>query len=744
MSAAAPSQDGVREVTSFCRICGGGCGTRLKIDSNDRILHIRGDDQQPMSKGYACFKGLQAEEAHHGPARLLRPLKRQPDGTFAEIGLEQALDEIAEVLRPFYESDDREAIALFNGNGSTPCSSAHGMHYSFMESLGTKSHYTTLTIDQSAKLVSFERLGGWPGGLHALDQSDVVLFFGTNPLLSHSCIGCITADPTRRLKKASGEGLKMIMVDPRRNETSHYATLMLQPIPGQDAAIAAALIRIVMDEGWGDADFTARFATPEGLAALRAAVEPFTPELVERNAGLNPGDIRAAAELFARDNKRGAAFTATGPSMAPYSNVMQHLVDALNVICGRYRRAADRIAVDMLSPEYAVHEEVISPPRSWQAVPDSRIRGVGSLFRERLSGTLPEEILTPGKGQVRCLIVSGANPASSIPDSARMAEALRALDLLVAIEPYMTATAKMAHYILPPKMQYERADLPLSIPGFSLFPDNWTQYTPPLLKPPAGSDVCDDWYPFWAIAKRLGFAIDYVGKGPLPMDEAPSTDDLLAIRLQGARVSLEEVKKYPSGHIWDVDSCFILPGREGVSGRFDLMPADVAQELQAFRALPVTAEKIESRGQRFSHLLSSRRLRDIFNSNGPQLGKVRTRNPYNALYLNPGDIAALGAQDGDVVRITSDHGSILAVAEADGTMRTGVVSLAHGWGGHPDATQADAQFDGAANVNELIACDTNVESINAMPRMSAIPVNLERTNIVFAAQGSVAVEPALP
>ena len=85
----------LREVTSFCRICGGGCGTRLWIDENDRIVDIQGDREQPMSKGYACFKGLQAEEAHHGPARLLHPLKRQPDGSFARILLEQALDEIA-------------------------------------------------------------------------------------------------------------------------------------------------------------------------------------------------------------------------------------------------------------------------------------------------------------------------------------------------------------------------------------------------------------------------------------------------------------------------------------------------------------------------------------------------------------------------------------------------------------------------------------------------------------------------
>lgn len=712
----------LREATSFCRICGGGCGTRLKIDANDRIVDIRGDKEQPMSRGYACFKGLQAEEAHHGPARLLHPLKRKADGTYEQIPLEQALDEIAAKLRPYYDSGNPDAIALFNGNGSTPCSSAHGMHYSFMASLGSQSHFTTLTIDQSSKLVAFERMGGWPAGLHAIDQSDVTIYFGANPLISHSALGSVTADPVKRLRTSVQDGLKLIVVDPRRTETAHFATLMVQPLPGQDTAIAAALIRIVLDEGWHDADFCERYVAPGGVAALRAVVDPFTEDFVEQRAGLPSGQIRTIAEMFARDHKKGAAFTATGPSMAPYSNLMQHMVDALNVVCGRYRRAGDRIAVDMLSPEMPTHEGVIAPPRSWTSAPPSRIRGVGRLFREKLSGTLPEEILTPGPGQVRCMIVSGANPANSVPDTRRMVEALDDLDLLVTIDPYMTQTARVSHYILPPKMQYERADLPLSIAGFSLFPENWTQYTPPLLKTPPGSQVVDDWYPFWAIAQRLGFAIDYVGKGPLNMEQAPTTDDLLAIRLRGARVELEELKQYPSGRIFDLDTCFVQPPLPENEARFDIMPDDVRAEMAQFLSMTVSAGDIRSHGKRFTHLLASRRMRDAFNSNGPQLSKVRKRTPYNPAYLNPLDMSELGLSDGDRVRITSDYGEIEAIVEAEEALRSGVVSIAHGWGGLPG--DARSNWDGSANVNMLIACDRDVETVNAMPRMSAVPVNI--------------------
>src|SRR5262249_32861842 len=156
--------------------------------------------------------------------------------------------------------------------------------------------------------------------------------------------------------KASKGGLKLILVDPRRTETSRYANLMLQPIPGQDSAIAGGLIRIIMDEGWHDKDFTDRFATPQGLAALRKAVDPFTEDFVRTRAGLECGQLGAVAEMFARDHKRGPAVTATGPSMSPYSNLAQHLIDCLNVICGRFRRAGDKITVDMVKPAYPIYE----------------------------------------------------------------------------------------------------------------------------------------------------------------------------------------------------------------------------------------------------------------------------------------------------------------------------------------------------------------------------------------------------
>jgi anaerobic selenocysteine-containing dehydrogenase len=708
------------EKLSFCRICMGHCGVVLTVDDDAQLVGIRADRDDEQTLGFACFKGLQAVELHNGPARLLHPLKRQADGSFTRIKLEQALDEIAAKLREIIDQEGPEAIAGYRGGGAFFNASASTLLQDFLAAVGTPKLFSSVTIDQSAKMVTPGRLGMWLPGIQSFQSSDVTMVIGGNPLVSITNLDL--RNPMKRLKDAKARGFKLIVIDPRLTETAKFADIFLQPLPGEDCTILAGMIRLILERGWEDKAFCAQNAAD--LDLLKATVQPFTPDYVARRADIPIDKFMEAAEAFAHA-QRGPAISATGPNMSPHSNLAEHLIGCLNVICGRYVREGERIEnPGVIYPRYPRPAQVVPASRPWERGPKSRIGGYGMIGGEMMTGVMAAEILEPGPGQVRALIVHGGNPVSSVPDQRKVVEALRKLDLLVSIEPNMTPTAKLSHYILPPKLMYERADLPLWIWEMLLYPIPFTRYTEAAAEPPKGSDVCDEIQVFWSLAKRLGLQMTVTGV-PIGMETEPSVEDSLKIAARHAPVPWDEIKSHPRGAVFEGEAQYAAPPDAATAGKFTLAPEDVVTEIAELAAEYVAPGQIRSNGRVFTHRLAARRHRDRFNSLGKALSGVHKRVPYNVAYLNPGDMAAKSVNDGDWVELTSDNGAVRAIAEGDETLRPGVVSLTHGFGDLPDST--DYLTEGVST-NLLISTDRDLQTINAMPRMSGIPVNVSRAS----------------
>lgn len=338
------------------------------------------------------------------------------------------------------------------------------------------------------------------------------------------------------------------------------------------------------------------------------------------------------------------------------------------------------------------------------------VSGHGTMFGQMMTATLADEILTDAPGGVRALFCIGANPANALPDQRYAIEALSALDLLVTSEPVWSETARLADIVFAVKQPFERPDHTQFLEGLGLeIP--FAQYTPALVPPPAGSDVVDDWMVYYALAQRLGLQL---GLGvPVDMERTPDSDDLLELLTTGATVPLDTVRACPAGAVFDRPAPTILPAREGRDARLALAPDDVLAELDACR------DGLSGRpDMAATHLLVARRERETMNSFGRDLAVTRRRFPTNPAWMHPDDLAALSLTDGARVRISVDHDSIVAEVRGDASVRRGVVSMSHGWGG---LMTDDAAQEGASTTR-LVARDRAVQAINAMPRLSAIPV----------------------
>jgi anaerobic selenocysteine-containing dehydrogenase len=400
--------------------------------------------------------------------------------------------------------------------------------------------------------------------------------------------------------------------------------------------------------------------------------------------------------------------------MAPRSNLSEHLYECLNVVCGRYPRAGDAVPnPGVSSPRMEVYAEAVSPGRSWEtSKARHRTAQTGQMFGEMMTGLMADEILTPGADQLRAMFMAGGNPVVAMPDTAKTIAALSALDLFVVMDPFMTETSRLAHFVLPPRMQYERWDLVNPQKDRYLYPMPYAQYSVPLVDPPEGAELIDEWEVLWEMARRLGTPIT-LNNRPLPMDRRPTNEEIIAHIVEGAQVPFETIRAMRKGAVVDVPPQTVQPARDG-AGRFEVAPADVRSEIAE-----VFAESAAASGPREDFLLISRRMRHVCNSMYRNIPSITSRVPTNPAYLHPDDLAALDIAEGAVVELRSEFGRIQGVAQADATVRRGVISMSHCWSGEPGDDSALG-----ANVNELTSSTEVIEPINAMPRLSAIPVTL--------------------
>lgn len=708
---------------SFCRICAAYCGISADVEDG-RLLAVRGDPEHALSRGYSCVKGRRIPAIVNHPERLRSCLARTGGQELECIASDRAMDEIAARLTQLIERHGPRSVASYTGTGCWGNSALQEIMKAWHRGIGSVMRCSSASIDQPAKTISPWFHGVWGGGPHSFETADVILLIGQNPLVSgqYQHGGPPGYYPTA-LGRARKRGLKMIVMDPRRTELARQADLHLQLIPGEDPTLLSAMIRVVLDEGLEDKDFCTEHV--RGVPELRAAVDDFTLEYAAPRSGVPREQIVAAARMFAA-GPRGNASTGTGPSMAPHPNLSEHLVQSLNTLCGRWSREGEKVNMpslltpDLPRPAQALPPEFLPPDLSPTANTEiSRIRGLRQVFQEMPSAALADEILTPGEGQVRALIVVGGNPVLAWPDQQRTLRALEQVELLVCLDVLPTATCRRADYVIGSTHFVERAEM--TFLGDYFFEKPFSQHTGPLCEPQG--DVMEETDFFIGLARRMGTKLELPG-GILGTDRSPEPLELFELVRPGAKVPIREIAQYEGGHLFDEIDVRVSAAIPGVEARLDVAPAVLMGELRGVREAPERAPGSVGASGDFTHLLIARRVKYMNNSVGHNLPRTARELGYNPAYLHPSDLATLGFSSGELVTIESEDGAISAVVQAADDLRPGVVSMAHCFGGDP-ADDGDPRKVGSST-SALISVDHDYDPISGAARQSAIPIRLRK------------------
>jgi anaerobic selenocysteine-containing dehydrogenase len=716
--------------TSICRFCHAGCAILVDVEDG-KAKRVVGDKENPIYHGYTCPKGRALPEQHAHPERLLHSMKRAADGSHQAIPATRAIDEVAAQISEIVEKYGPRSVALYTGTFSFGYAAAAPMALAWFDAIGSPMRFSSATIDQPGKLIAPALHGEWGGGAQTFTGADTWLLVGANPTVSKS-VGIPANNPAWHLDDGVKKGMQLIVIDPRRSEAAKKAAVHLQAKPGEDPTIIAGLIRIILTEDLYDRAFVTENA--EGLETLRQLVEPFDPDYVARRAEVPADQLRLAARTFAT-GRRGQAQAGTGPNMSARGLLTEYLLLCLNTLCGRWLREGERIPnPGVLLPPISAKAQPMPPGKGWGYGEKLRIRNFSDTRAGLPTAALADEILLEGDGQVRALFCLGGNPMVAWPDQEKTFAAMQKLDLLVTFDIKMSSTAQLADYVIAPKLTLEQPGMTLSSEALTPYSMGYSvpyaQYTEKIVDPPEGSDLIEEWEFFYGLGQRMklpltlqaayswGPDMAQPARSDLDMQNKPTTEDLFEMMTKGSNVSLEEVKRHPHGHIFEEFDRCVAAKDSDCTARLELASPPMMEELA-----DVAGESFEVDTER-PFLLTCRRLLEVHNSAGRDIEKLVRKYRYNPAFMHPEDLEALGVAPGDVVAISSDHATILGVAEAEANLRRGIVSMPHAFGDAPtDANDARVREIGS-NTGRLTSVERDYDPYSGIPLMSSIPVRV--------------------
>jgi anaerobic selenocysteine-containing dehydrogenase len=628
-----------RDVVTTCPLdCWDACSIVARVEDG-RVVSLRGNPAHPLTAGFLCSKTMRYPERVYGPERILHPMERREHGRFERISWDAALDRIAGTIELLRDSVGSESIFHLQAAGSM----------GFLKKLSLRFFSLLGGVTEAAGDICFgaghQAMVAAMGEPSAHDPRDVlnsrgVVFWGRDPLTTN-----IHMVPL--LKGAKRRGARLVSVNPIRIDSSGLFDVQIQPRPGKDCFLALHVAKRLLEEGAADREFIAARST--GFDALETVLRRADSGRLLTLAGVEAREAEALVDAYRR--RPTGTWIGSGVQHHPAGVEVMAILLSLGAMTGNVGVPGGGVSF------YHRHRKALDA--SWLAP------GRGAAKREVPAGAFWRhlDLLEP---PIRMMWVNGANPVHGMPNADRVAEAIRRIPFVVAVDFHWTETAKLAHLVLPATSFLEEDGIVTS------YGQNLIGRQRRVIEPvgEARSDLAI----FQALAERLGFGEAMAGGEETWIRRVAAT-------LPDAQRRLEALE---SAGFTDNPALPAVPHSDGrfatPSGRFEF-PARL--DLEPF-------EREDPPPEFPLHLLTPKGRRHHLSQALP--GRLRERCP---IRLHPDDASRSGVRAGECVRVASARAEIEAVAQIDPALSVGVAVM-----------ELTGGVDPGNNVNRLTGDET--------------------------------------
>ncbi len=629
---------------------------RVQVE-NGRIRRIEPHPENRATPGGACLKGLSYVERAHSPDRILHPLRRKANGDgFERISWDEALGTIGERLLRLKANPGPQSVLYYSASGTKGLLNAVGMEF-WRRFGGCTTTYGDLC---------------WPAGLEAtrltlgenkhsvpedIANARLIVLWGKNA--SETNIHQMVF-----VERALEAGARLVVIDPRRTETADRASLLIQPRPGTDGALALALAHVLVREGRIDQGFIERHV--RGYPAFVEMVGEYPPEWAAEVTEVPVEYIHQLADWLGTIRP---VTISPGFGMQRFTNSGQTMRAMLALLAITGNIGSPGAGWVYANLQSHVFDEVRDPLAFY---PPER---PGGAVRISIStARLGPEMLAQRDPPLRMAWVERGNPITQNPETNTVLEAFRALDFRVVVDQFLTDTVREADIVLPAKTMFEGSDV------IGAYWHHYIQLKQKMIEPPGEVKLESEIYRL--LARRLGCA------QANDHEVFPVSDDEVTAYLERRlapfpELTLERLRRGPvlapgAEKIAFADLTFRTP-----SGKIELESREVT-ERWGLDALPRYSEPVEStrrgngRGRYPLYLLTpntKNRIHSQFNN----LRMIRQLGDRPLLQINPEDARRRDIGDGDRVRVFNDRGRIELEATLDNGVRRGCVSVTNGW-----------------------------------------------------------------